>query len=72
MDFKIEHAHVYGLPKSFIASGNAMRTIMEDNEKDVTAKDIKRVLNLAKTPIGEGHDNFLNGNSFLASSGTLI
>lgn len=61
MEFKIENTAVYGLNKSFIASGNAMRTTMQDNEKEATEKDLKRACNLGNTGTGEGHDNFLNG-----------
>lgn len=61
MEFKIEKAVVYGLDKSIIASGNAMRTTMDDNELEATEKDVKRAINLGNTGLGEGHDNFLNG-----------
>ena len=77
MEFKIENTEVYGLTKSIIASGNAMRTEMDYNvskyfEKlaDGTlydtieydySKDFKRACNLGTTKSGEGHDNFLNG-----------
>ena len=61
MEFKIEKAVVYGLDKSIIASGNAMRTTMQDNELEAEEKDYKRACNLGTTKSGEGHDNFLNG-----------
>ena len=61
MEFKIEKAVVYGLDKSMIASGNAMRTAMQDNELEADEKDLKRACNLGNTGTGEGHDNFLNG-----------
>lgn len=77
MEFKIENTQIYGLTKSIIASGNAMRTEMDYNvskyfEKlaDGTlwdtieydySKDYKRACNLGNTRCGEGHDNFLNG-----------
>lgn len=61
MEFKIENTEVYGLNKSIIASGNAMRTQMDDNTKGYTEKDLKRACNLGTTKSGEGHDNFLNG-----------
>lgn len=61
MNFKIENTQVYGLNKSIIASGNAMRTSMDDNTKEPTDKDFKRACNLGTTHVGEGHDNFLNG-----------
>ena len=61
MEFKIENTQVYGLSKSMIASGNAMRTTMQDNELEANEKDLKRACNLGSTKSGEGHDNFLNG-----------
>ena len=61
MEFKIEKIVVYGLNKSIIASGNAMRTTMQDNELEANEKDLKRAINLGTTKSGEGHDNFLNG-----------
>lgn len=61
MEFKIEKTVVYGLNKSMIASGNAMRTTMQDNELEADEKDFKRACNLGTTKSGEGHDNFLNG-----------
>ena len=61
MEFKIEKTVVYGLDKSIIASGNAMRITMQDNELEAGEKDLKRACNLGTTKSGEGHDNFLNG-----------
>lgn len=61
MEFKITNTEVYGLNKSFIASGNAMRTTMSDNMKERSEKDTKRAITLGSTKTGEGHDNFLNG-----------
>lgn len=61
MEFKIEKTVIYGLDKSIIASGNAMRTTMQDNELEANEKDLKRAINLGTTKSGEGHDNFLNG-----------
>ena len=61
MEFSIKNTEVYGLNKTFIASGNPMRTEMADNTKEPTEKDIKRLVNLSNTKIGEGHDNALNG-----------
>lgn len=61
MEFHIENTEVYGLNKSFIASGNPMRIKMGDNTKTPADKDINRSLLLAKTKPGGGHDNFLNG-----------
>ena len=61
MEFHISNTEVYGLNKATIASGNAMRTKMDDNTKEPTEKDLKRAVNLGTTGTGEGHDNFLNG-----------
>lgn len=61
MEFKIEHTEIYGLSKSVIAGGNAMRTTMDDNTIDYTEKDFTRACKLGNTGCGEGHDNFLNG-----------
>lgn len=61
MEFKIEHTEVYGINKSFIASGNAMRTEMNDNTKEFDDKSKIRAIKLGSTHCGEGHDNFLNG-----------
>ena len=61
MEFKIENTQVYGLDKSIIASGNAMRTVMDDNTIDASEKDLARAIKLGSTDIGHGHDNFLNG-----------
>lgn len=62
MEFKIENTEVYGINKSVIASGNAMRVEIEDNTRDtLTTKDVIRAEKLANTKTGEGHDNFLNG-----------
>lgn len=61
MEFHIENTQVYGLDKAMIASGNAMRTEMQDNTREATEKDIKRAVLLGATHTGEGHDNFLNG-----------
>lgn len=61
MEFKIENTQVYGLDKSIIASGNAMRTVMDDNTIDASEKDLKRAIKLGSTDTGAGHDNFLNG-----------
>lgn len=44
MEFKIAKTEVYGLNKSVIASGNAMRVEIEDNTKEVdeNSKAFKR------------------------------
>ena len=61
MEFKIEKTQVYGLDKSIIASGNAMRTTMQDNELEADEKDLKRACTLGNTKTGEAHDQFLTG-----------
>lgn len=61
MEFKIENTQVYGIDKSIIASGNAIRTAIQDNTKTATDKDLERAIKLGQTKCGEGHDNFLNG-----------
>ena len=61
MKFKIENTAVYGINKSIVASGNAMRVVMANNEKEASDNDLKRAINLGNTNCGEGHDNFLNG-----------
>ena len=61
MEFKIEKTAVYGLDKSIIASGNAMRVEMSDNAAEPDENDIKREFKLGSYKQGEGHDNFLNG-----------
>lgn len=61
MEFHIKNTEVYGLNKSFIASGNAMRTEMDNNTIPYKANDLKRSIALGSTKTGEGHDNFLNG-----------
>lgn len=61
MNFKIENVEIYGINKSIISSGNAMRTVMDDNSKQPSDKDLQRAIKLANTETGAGHDNFLNG-----------
>lgn len=61
MEIKIEKTKVYGLDKSIIASGNAMRTTMQDNELEADEKDFKRACTLGNTKGSEGHDQFLTG-----------
>ena len=61
MEFKIENTEVYGISKSIIASGNAMRTEMDNNSSFFKENDLNRALKLGNTKSGEGHDNFLNG-----------
>ena len=61
MNFKIENVEIYGINKSIISSGNAMRTVIDDNSKQPSDKDLQRAIKLANTETGAGHDNFLNG-----------
>lgn len=63
MEFKIENTQIYGLTKSIIASGNAMRVEIDDNTLDVQEGDkhFKRACSLGNTKSGEGHDQFLTG-----------
>lgn len=59
MEFKIENTSVYGLDKAYKASGNPMRTHIDDSE--VNAKDKARAIKLGSLRNGLGHDNFLKG-----------
>lgn len=59
MQFKIENTSVYGLDKSYKASGNPMRTIIDNG--DVGEKDRLRGTKLGSCRNGLGHDNFLKG-----------
>lgn len=61
MHFNMKNTAVYGLEKSIIASGNPMRTVMQNNAEIPTARDEKRAASLGNTEIGEGHDQFLTG-----------
>ena len=61
MQFKIENTEIYGINKSLIASGNAMRTTIDDNTGQYNSNDYNRACALGRTNAGEGHDNFLNG-----------
>lgn len=59
MEFNIKNTQVYGLTKAVKASGNPMRTVIDDS--DCTDKDYLRATKLGSTKSGEGHDNFLKG-----------
>ena len=59
MEFQINNTAVYGLEKSIKASGNPMRTEIDNGE--IGEKDIGRAIKLGNTRNGEGHDNFLKG-----------
>ena len=59
MEFKIENTQVYGLDKAYKASGNPMRTLIDNS--GVTDKDKLRAQKLGSCRNGLGHDNFLKG-----------
>lgn len=59
MEFKIENTQVYGLDKAYKASGNPMRTLIDNST--VTDKDKLRAQKLGSCRNGLGHDNFLKG-----------
>ncbi len=59
MEFKIENTQVYGLDKAYKASGNPMRTLIDNGV--VTDKDKLRAQKLGSCRNGLGHDNFLKG-----------
>ncbi len=54
---KIENAKVYGIEDSFRASKFPFKAVLSETDKGITGT-IKK---LATSPLGEGHDNFLNG-----------
>lgn len=53
----ISNINVYGIGAAVAASKYPMSNDIDSCTEEVT----RRVESLAKTPIGEGHDNFLNG-----------
>lgn len=59
MQFNIKNTQVFGLEKAIKASGNPMRTVIENDE--VNDKDFFRARKLGGTRSGEGHDNYLKG-----------
>ncbi len=59
MEFSINNSEVYGLEKAVKASGNPMRTVIQNSPCD--DKDYLRATKLGSTRQGEGHDNFLKG-----------
>ena len=59
MEFSIRNTSVYGLERAVKASGNPMRTVIDDSE--TTELDFKRARTLGNTKSGEGHDNYLKG-----------
>lgn len=54
---RIENVEIYGLKESFRASKFPMKADTADANDDYT----EVIEGLANTPIGSGHDNFLNG-----------
>jgi len=59
VEFNITGTEVFGLEKAIKASGNPMRTIIENTP--IEDKDMARAFRLGQTRNGEGHDNFLKG-----------
>ena len=59
MEFNIRNTVVYGLERAVKASGNPMRTVIDEGE--ITDADFRRARNLGTTKSGEGHDNYLKG-----------
>ena len=59
MEFKIWDTNVQGFLFSIKASGNPMRTEIDESEPNVN--DWKRAFALGSVPTGTGHDNFLKG-----------
>lgn len=59
MEFKIENTQVYGFDKAIKASGNPMRTVIDNGE--VLDNDLLRAEKLGSCRNGLGHDNFLKG-----------
>ena len=60
MNFKIDNTEVYGLDKAIVASGNPMRTKLNES-KEMSEKDLNRAKKLGSVLTGTGHDNFLKG-----------
>lgn len=59
---RISNWAVYGLHESLIASGYPMKAELPRARQTLESGDIRgRGRTLASTPIGSGHDNFLNG-----------
>ncbi len=59
MEFNIKNTYVYGLERAVKASGNPMRTEIDNGKCD--EKDFTRGAKLGGMRNGEGHDNFLKG-----------
>jgi hypothetical protein len=58
---EIKNAKVYDLEESVIACRNAMRLEMPEYTEEEFAKSLPRAIQLANTPNGSGHQNFLKG-----------
>ena len=58
MEFKIENTQVFGLENAARASGNPMRT---EIQQEYIEQDLARLGKLAQTGVGEGHDQALTG-----------
>ena len=56
----IENTEIYGWKETLIAAGYPMQT-GEVEPSEYLRKEYKRAVKLGGTPIGSGHDNFLNG-----------
>lgn len=58
---EVKNVKVYDLKESVIASGLAMRTELPQYTDEEFEKGLKRMIKLAKTPIGSGHQTALSG-----------
>jgi hypothetical protein len=58
---EIKNAEVYDLKASVIASRNAMRLEMPEYTEEEFKASLPRAIQLANTPNGSGHQNFLKG-----------
>lgn len=58
---EIRNWKVYDLKESVIASRNAMRLEMPEYTEEEFQESLKRAIQLANTPNGSGHQNFLSG-----------
>ena len=58
---EIKNVKVYDLEESVIACRNAMRLDMPEYTEEEFEKSLPRAIQLANTPSGSGHQNFLKG-----------
>lgn len=58
---EIKNVKVYDLEESVIACRNAMRLEMPEYTEEEFEKSLPRAIQLANTPNGSGHQNFLKG-----------